>query len=67
MADPAVLDRITVRYEVKATFSIELGVYSGVPDKQCLAGNLGIHEESIDSISILEVMVDEEEIARAEV
>lgn len=62
------LDRVEVVYAVKASFVVDAGVYNGVPDKECLAGlinSMGVDADHIDEISIIEVSIDDQVVARA--
>jgi hypothetical protein len=68
--DHATLDRIEVAYEIKATFVITAGVYSGLMSKRMLADHIadrGIQADDIDSVSIIEVRLDDDIIATADV
>lgn len=67
---PAALDAIDVVYEVTAKFVVTAGAYNGVPDKEALVAliNSGpsLSTDNVDTISIIEVRLDDDVIAQAE-
>jgi hypothetical protein len=66
--DADTLDRMEIIYEVKASFLINAGVYSGVVTPDVLAEHInsrGVIGEDIDSVSIAEVRIDDKVVARA--
>ncbi len=62
------LDRVDVVYSVKASFVITAGAYDGIVDKQMMAdliNSRSVHDGDIDDMTIIEVKLDDEIIARA--
>src|SRR3546814_16190145 len=67
---PAALDAIDVVYAVTAKFVVTAGAYNGIPDKEAIVAliNSGpsLSADNIDTISIIEVRLDDDVIAQAE-